>query len=122
MPMLAPLGNNMLIKDLLSLKTPIQTNESDDHDDKSFDEKVQEFLSNEGHYSLEGRRGLIALCSLVGALGYKDHGHSMQLSSTASVGDLVEFLQDNSGAIEAVVDWIMRQNVPEWEENLSYEE
>lgn len=89
---------------------------------KSLDELVDEFLDNEGYHSLEGRRGLTALCALVGALGYKDHNHSLQLSSSASVGDLVNFLEDNSGAIEEVVEWIKRQHSSEWESNLRYEE
>ena len=115
-----------LIKSLLDLNQQ-QVVESDDHDhdednQKSFDEMVDEFLENEGFHSLEGRRGLIALCTLVGALGYTDRSHSMQLSSTASVGDLVNFLEDNSGAIEELIEWIKRHGNHEWESNLKYED
>lgn len=33
-------------------------------------------------------------------------------------GDLQQFLADNSGAVEAVVNWIREANCPEWKENL----
>ena len=32
--------------------------------------------------------------------------------------DLEDFLEDNSGAIEAVIEWIQSQNNCDWEENL----
>ncbi len=41
-----------------------------------------------------------------------------QLTSDASIGDLIEFLQDNPGAIRAVIDWIGEGQVDEWKESL----
>lgn len=116
----------MLIKDLLALNTnAIIENENHDEEDydagsedKDLSQLVDEFLENGKHYSLEGRRGLVALCSLVSALGYKDHNHSMQLSQGASLGDLMNFLEDNSGAIEEVIEWIKRQSGTDWESQL----
>jgi hypothetical protein len=35
------------------------------------------------------------------------------------MGDLIEFLKDNPGCIEAIKDWIVQQDVPEWAESLS---
>lgn len=62
----------------------------------------------------EGRRGVIALCAVARAIGYKDPQYYGQLSRLGSLGDLVLFFEDNSGAIDAVIDWIGKQNVPEW--------
>lgn len=33
-------------------------------------------------------------------------------------GNLEEFFYDNPGAIEAVIEWIGKQNVSEWKENI----
>lgn len=56
------------------------------------------------------------LCQLVRAIGYKDPMRRQSLSSRACLGDLIEFLSDNPGAIEAVVSWIGEQEVPEWDD------
>ena len=34
-------------------------------------------------------------------------------------GNLDEFFADNSGAIEAVLNWILESNIPEWKQNLA---
>lgn len=57
-------------------------------------------------YSLEGSAGLKNLCRYVRTLGYKDDFNQLQLSSDACVGDLLLFLEDNPGAIEAMLDWV----------------
>ena len=64
------------------------------------------YLDQRGYYNFEGRRGVERLCQLVGDLGYRDPHHSMQLTSTACVGNLFMFLEDNPGAIEAIVNWV----------------
>ena len=63
----------------------------------------------------EGRRGVEQLCQLTRALGYRDSQYFGQLTSKASLGDLVMFLEDNPGAVEALHTWIRDQNSPEFE-------
>jgi hypothetical protein len=81
-------------------------------------ELVDEYMEQEGLYSTEGRRGVENLCTLVRALGYKDPYYNGQMSSKAALGDLVMFLEDNSGAIESLVSWIQERDVTEWAESL----
>ena len=76
---------------------------------------VDRYMEQEQMYRMEGRAGLKNLCQLAGALGYKDPQYYGQMSSKAVLGDLVMFLEDNSGAIEAVVEWIKQQSSPEWQ-------
>lgn len=57
-------------------------------------------------YSFEGQKGVSHLTDLVKQLGYSN---------------LDEFLSDNSGCLEAMVEWIRDQNVPEWIEYLTPE-
>ena len=64
------------------------------------------YLDQRGYHNFEGRRGVERLCQLAGDLGYRDPHHSMQLTSTACVGNLFMFLEDNPGAIEAIVNWV----------------
>lgn len=67
----------------------------------------------------EGRRGLESLCTLCRILGYKDPQYFGTISSKASVGDLVLMLEDNSGAIESIIEWMKSQRSPEWLESLN---
>lgn len=60
---------------------------------------------------LEGEQGLVALEKLFSLLGYK--------KTHWRFGELIEvFLADNSGAIEAIVNWVGEQNVSEWRDRL----
>lgn len=82
--------------------------EDDDYEDepKSFDEVVDEFLDKKGIHRFEGPRGLRNLDILAKGLGYR--------------GGSSEFFEDNSGALEAVIEWIKQfgDRVPEWKESL----
>jgi hypothetical protein len=69
-------------------------------------------------HSFEGRRGVEHLCKIAGALGYKDPTYYGQLANGASVGDLLAFLEDNSGAITALLEWIQSRNFSEFREPL----
>jgi hypothetical protein len=69
----------------------------------------------------EGRRGVENLCKLVRILGYKDSMHFGQFAHDGAIGDLIEFLEDNSGCVEAIKEWIAEQRVPEWREALESE-
>ena len=42
----------------------------------------------------------------------------MQLSEKASIGDLIMFLEDNPGALEAIVNWVADLDSPEFTERL----
>lgn len=56
-------------------------------------------------YSMEGSRGVRNLLKLVKILD-------------TQYRDFDSFFEDNSGAIEAVVEWIKDRNVREWSENV----
>jgi hypothetical protein len=62
----------------------------------------------------EGSEGIHDLCRLARELGYKDPLYQLQISHDACVGDLLEFLRDNPGAIEALYDWV-HHNYPDEE-------
>lgn len=80
--------------------------EDDYEEDRSFDEVVDEFLDKKGIHQFEGPRGLRNLDILAKGLGYR--------------GGSSEFFEDNSGALEAVIEWIKQfgDRVPEWKESL----
>ena len=77
------------------------------------------YLDQREYYNFEGRRGVERLCQLVGDLGYRDPQHSMQLTRTACVGNLLMFLEDNPGAIEAIENWVRDINSKEMVSSLA---
>lgn len=81
-------------------------------------ELLDAYMAHERIHSLEGRRGMEHLCQIAGALGYKDPQRFGQLSRKAIVGDLLCMLEDNSGLIEAMVEWIRSRNFSEFREPL----
>jgi hypothetical protein len=83
------------------------------------DELVTKYMDQENLHRTEGRRGVENLCQVVRAVGYRDPMYWGQLSNKAAVGDLLLFLEDNPGAIEAMFNWIMEQDVPEWKDLLA---
>ena len=76
-----------------------------DHNDKDLGELIDEIMNQEGMYGLEGERGVRNFEKLVSALD-------------SNYDSVREFLADNSGALEALIQWIQTQRVPEWKENL----
>lgn len=76
-------------------------------------------MDRDGLWANEGQRGVKNLCQITRALGYKDPNYFGQLSSNASIGDLILFLEDNPGAITAILEWVAEQNSPEMLESLS---
>jgi len=78
---------------------------------------VERLITENKFYGTEGRRGVENLCKIVRVLGYKDPFYFGQFKGGA-IGDLIDFLEDNPGAITAIVDWISGQKSPEWEEKL----
>ena len=81
-------------------------------------EAIEKFHEQERLNSYEGRRGVMTLARTVRALGYKDPQHFGSLGNCACVGDLIEFFEDNSGAIQAVMEWIQTQRSTEWHESV----
>lgn len=79
---------------------------------------VDDVMDENSMYRIEGRKGVENLCKLVRMLGYKDPQYYGQLTRDAYIGDLIMFLEDNSGAIESVINWVREQNVDEWVDNL----
>jgi hypothetical protein len=84
-------------------------------------EIVQEFENHKNLHRNEGRQGVENLCRLVNAMGYQDSMHFGQFAHNGAIGDLVEFLEDNPGCIEAIKSWICKQNIQEWHDNLESE-
>lgn len=81
--------------------------------DESFSELLEEYKEQEKMYSFEGERGVERLNKICAAIGYKETGFRYG-------SPLEEFLQDNSGAIEAILGWIEEngEGAEEWKENL----
>jgi hypothetical protein len=82
---------------------------------------IQELETEKKVHSNEGRRGVENLCRLVRAIGYKDSTHFGQFAHDGSYGDLIEFLEDNSGCVEAIKEWIAEQDIQDWKDNLESE-
>jgi hypothetical protein len=81
-------------------------------------ELLDAYMAQEKMHHMEGRRGVEHLCQIAGAMGYKDPQHWGQLTRKATVGDLLAMLEDNSGMIEAMVEWIRGRNFSEFREKL----
>lgn len=78
---------------------------------KDMDELVEAFVEHNRFYSMEGNQGVSRFTQVVAAIGYNhhsgDYGHP-----------ILNFLADNSGAIEKLMEWIGDQNSSEWKENM----
>lgn len=77
-----------------------------------FNEILNEWQDENSAHHFEDTGGVTKLEKLLGDLGYKTgnymgHGH-----------EIANFLSDNSGAIEAILNWITEQDSDEWRENL----
>ena len=63
---------------------------------------LEQFEQQEKLHTNEGRRGVENLCRIVHAMGYRDSQHFGQIHPQGSYGDLINFLEDNSGCVEAI--------------------
>jgi hypothetical protein len=72
-------------------------------------ELIDKLIDQEKLHCFEGRRGIINLCKIARAIGYKDDTYFGQLAQGACIGDLTNMLEDNPGIIEAMVNWISEQ-------------
>lgn len=91
---------------------------TDQLNEMDLSDAVDAFINQEASYRTEGRRGVETLCILARGLGYKDPMYWGQLTSKACVGDLISMLEDNSGMIQAMIEWVGDQRNDEWKENL----
>lgn len=57
------------------------------------------------------------LCALARRLGYKDPFSQLIYPDGSVVGDLLEFFEDNPGACEAVVEWVLDEYGTDEEED-----
>ncbi len=73
--------------------------------DRDLGELLNDYIQQEGLTSLEGDRGVSNLESIVEELGYDGRFQRSVLH---------DFLSDNPGAQQALYDWIVEQNLPEW--------
>lgn len=62
----------------------------------------------------EGDTGVANLNEVAATLGYREAGFRYGSS-------LERFLSDNPGAQEALLVWIGKQNIPEWQESIQNE-
>ncbi len=88
---------------------------------KDFGELLEQYMDKKKMYRLEGRTGVITLCSIARVIGYKDPQYFGTLNRDAALGDLNNMLEDNPGMIEAIIEWMKQQNVPEWKELISFQ-
>lgn len=82
-------------------------------------EAIDKFMDQNQIHRFEGRTGVTNLCRIIRALGYRDPNYFGQLSSDASIGDLICFLEDNPGAIEAIIEWVSDVNSEEMRSNIA---
>jgi len=70
---------------------------------------LQRYMDDNRMYCMEGARGVRNLAKIVvDVCGYTPDYR----------GAMVGFFEDNPGAIEAVIEWIGKQKVIEWKDNL----
>lgn len=77
-------------------------------------ELLDNFLAQKKIYRFEGPQGRENLITIVRALGYR----SWNPYDTDQGRALWAFLEDNPGAIEAIVEWIKNQCNQEWTQML----
>lgn len=84
---------------------------------ESLSELIDEFQDQNKLWNTSGSNGVKNLCRLTAALGYVDNMHFGQFEH-GCYGDLILFLEDNPGCIEAIETWIKEQGGDEWKENI----
>lgn len=88
--------------------------------ERSLGELLEVYMDQEKFNRLEGRAGVENLCKIARVLGYKDTQYFGQFLG-GCIGDLIEFLEDNPGALQAIATWIEEQDLPEWKEAVESE-
>lgn len=95
-----------LLKDLLALREPASTPITEARGGKSMQKLLDKWQDQNNINSFEGPSGRRNLEKLFAVLGYDSAEN---------------FLDDNPGAITAIMEFIASANVSEWEENLQDE-
>lgn len=81
------------------------------NEDLTLGELIDEFCDVKGFHHFEGDIGVERLEQVCKALG--KYGHGFRFGSP-----LEHFLSDNSGAMEAILEWIREHDFDEWKENI----
>jgi len=87
--------------DIRHLRRPVK---EDLNESKDLDELVDAWIERNNAWRIEGPRGRENIEKLTRALGYRN---------------MDAFLEDNSGVIERMFEWIKEQNITEWKEALA---
>jgi hypothetical protein len=82
-------------------------------DCREFCSVLEKYRNQEKAWSTEGRTGVENLCRICHAIGYVDN-----FASNGSYGDLIEFLKDNSGAVQALLEWMKENANDDWRDSL----
>lgn len=80
---------------------------------KTTDQLVDMWMDQNIKGSMEGSSGVRRFEKLCEAIGYREGNF---LGSEVAIQN---FLADNSGAIEALIDWIKEQDCEDWNESLA---
>lgn len=71
---------------------------------------LDRYIEQEQLYSFEGEPGVRNLTQLLKVIGYGGYGNTIE-----------NFLSDNSGCIDAIIEWINEQDADEWNESIREE-
>jgi hypothetical protein len=78
--------------------------DDEDLEKKDLGELIEQYCDANKMYHWEGSRGVSNFEKLIGILGYQNVDY---------------FLTDNSGCLEAMVEWIKDAGVTEWKESMA---
>lgn len=68
--------------------------------------KFNRIIEKNNLYLTEGSAGVSNLCQIAALIGYRDPMGFGSLSAGGKIGDLICFLEDNPGCVEAILTWI----------------
>ena len=90
-----------LIQELLGLNKPKIVTERREEGDMA--DLIERYCDQEKMYHFEGGRGVNNFEKIVGVLGYRN---------------MDGFLEDNSGCLQAMIEWLGTQNIEEWKDSM----
>lgn len=83
-----------------------------ENENETLDEVIQKWQNANNIHRYEGTKGVDNFQKLCRAIGYED-GNYFGYNN-----EIVNFLSDNPGAIEAMISWIAERENPDWKQNL----
>jgi hypothetical protein len=95
-----------LIKELLSLKQEDVKQVTEGRRQGDMAELIEKYCDQEKMYHFEGGRGVNNFEKIIKILGYRD---------------MDGFLEDNSGCLQAMIEWLGTQSNSEWTEAMEME-